>query len=304
MRLEWLEDILAVAATGSFREAAERRHLTQSAFSRRIQHIEDQIGAELFDRTRKPVHLHDHVAGQHEQIEHAARLLRQLQADLRRGGHMAANKLIITSQHSLTTSLTPAIIKEIGTHRDDIFIRLRSANLTDCFSQLLSQQADILIVYRLPGQPHPIVESYVESITVGADRFIPVIAPEAAIARQAGPMGRDLPYVAYPAGVFFGGVFEREILPKFRDASRLAPKAETALTHASQEMAQMGIGIAWVPESLARPAVDTGRLADLSDRLPACRLEVTAVRLVGDPTPTERAVWDRLTAFYGEGSPP
>lgn len=42
MCLEWLEDILGVAETGSFSEAAERRHLTQSAFSRRIRNIEDQ----------------------------------------------------------------------------------------------------------------------------------------------------------------------------------------------------------------------------------------------------------------------
>ncbi|MGB3147248.1 MAG: LysR family transcriptional regulator, partial [Paracoccaceae bacterium] len=35
MRLEWLEDILAIAETGSFAVAAERRHRTQSAFSRR-----------------------------------------------------------------------------------------------------------------------------------------------------------------------------------------------------------------------------------------------------------------------------
>lgn len=40
MRLEWPDDILAVAETGSFSEAAERRHLTQSAFSRRIGSIE------------------------------------------------------------------------------------------------------------------------------------------------------------------------------------------------------------------------------------------------------------------------
>jgi DNA-binding transcriptional LysR family regulator len=40
MRLEWLDDILAVAQTGSFSEAAQKRHLTQSAFSRRIRTIE------------------------------------------------------------------------------------------------------------------------------------------------------------------------------------------------------------------------------------------------------------------------
>ena len=43
MRLEWLEDILAIAQTGSFSGAAERRNLTQSAFSRRIRQIEDYL---------------------------------------------------------------------------------------------------------------------------------------------------------------------------------------------------------------------------------------------------------------------
>lgn len=297
MRLEWLEDILAVAETGSFSEAAERRHLTQSAFSRRIRNIEDQVGAELFDRSRKPVHLHDHVEAQRDQIALVARLLRQLQADLRRGGRMAENKLILTSQHSLTTSFTPSIIREIGMRRRDIFIRLRSANLTDCFAQLLSRQAAILIVYRLPGQQHPILETYVESFTLGADRFIPVIAPDAPAAKGAGDAQADLPYVAYPADVFFGAVFERQILPTFHDAMTLAPKAETALTLASLEMAQMGVGVAWVPESLARPSLAAGRLTDLSDGLPHCALEVTAVRLVDDPTPVEAAVWAQLTAY-------
>ena len=44
MRIEWLQDILAVARTGSFAQAAQQRNLTPSAFSRRIQGIEDHLG--------------------------------------------------------------------------------------------------------------------------------------------------------------------------------------------------------------------------------------------------------------------
>ncbi|MCB2102451.1 MAG: LysR family transcriptional regulator, partial [Rhodobacterales bacterium] len=36
MELSWLEDFVALAETGSFSRAAERRNLTQPAFSRRI----------------------------------------------------------------------------------------------------------------------------------------------------------------------------------------------------------------------------------------------------------------------------
>ena len=54
MNLSWLEDFLALAATGSFSRAAAARHLTQPAFSRRIRALEEWLGAELFDRSAQP----------------------------------------------------------------------------------------------------------------------------------------------------------------------------------------------------------------------------------------------------------
>ena len=57
MRLEWIRDLLAVMEGGSLARAAERRFVTQSAFTRRIRLIEDSLGAELFDRSRKPLEM-------------------------------------------------------------------------------------------------------------------------------------------------------------------------------------------------------------------------------------------------------
>jgi DNA-binding transcriptional LysR family regulator len=142
MRLEWLEDLLAVAETGSFSEAASRRHLTQSAFSRRIRSIEDHVGVELFDRTRKPVQLRPGTLDQHERIRQVAQTLRQLELDLKRSGSGLENRIVLASQHALTTSLTPALVQRIRTLPGDIQVRLRSANLDQCFGLLLACQAD------------------------------------------------------------------------------------------------------------------------------------------------------------------
>ena len=57
MKLEWLEDLLAVIDQGSLSKAAVARHLTQPAFSRRVRAIEGYLGCELFDRDRKPLQL-------------------------------------------------------------------------------------------------------------------------------------------------------------------------------------------------------------------------------------------------------
>ena len=56
MRLEWIDDILAVLESGSLARAAEKRSLTQSAFTRRVRLIEDSIGAELLRRLGNLIH--------------------------------------------------------------------------------------------------------------------------------------------------------------------------------------------------------------------------------------------------------
>jgi LysR family transcriptional regulator, hypochlorite-specific transcription factor HypT len=305
MRLEWLEDILAVADLGSFSEAAKRRRLTQSAFSRRIQNIEDFVGAELFDRSRKPVQLHPAIDDQKERIADVILTLRQLTETLRRGERKPGNRIVLASQHALTTALTPGLIRALQAQNATLHIRLRSANLDDCFALLLSRQADIALIYRLPGDDRPVEADYIDTMQLGADRLIPVFAKaqgaDLAVQMAAG----DLPYVAYPDEVFLGEVMARRLLPGLPDRLRPTPKVETALTLAALELASAGIGVAWVPASLAAAQIADGRLADLSQMLPVAELIVMAVRLAGNIGKTEAEVWAQLGTMRGsEGEAP
>jgi len=57
MDLDWLEDFAALAEHGNFSRAAEMRHVSQPAFSRRIKALEDWIGVPLFSRGAQGVTL-------------------------------------------------------------------------------------------------------------------------------------------------------------------------------------------------------------------------------------------------------
>ena len=83
-------------------------------------------------------------------------------------------------------------------------------------------------------------------------------------------------------------------MAQLRGTVQVSARAETALTLAALELAAVGIGVAWVPASLARARIAAGALADLSDRLPICVLSVTAVRLAGVTGPAQSAVWAQL----------
>ena len=78
--------------------------------------------------------------------------------------------------------------------------------------------------------------------------------------------------------------------------TRPIPKAETALTLAAVELAAVGVGVAWVPMSLAQGRIAEGSLVDLSSDLPSCQLDVTSVRLFGNPWPVADSVWSEILA--------
>lgn len=292
MRLEWLEDILAIAETGSFSGAAERRRLTQSAFSRRVQQIESYIGVELFDRAHKPIRMRPTTLAQSEQIVQLTLALRQLVVDLRRGDRLSSNKVVLACQHSLTTVRLPQLLRQFADPANDVHVRLRSANLDECTGLLLSRQADIAIVFRLPNEAGDFNDDFIEVIVIGSDRFLPVF--NTALPLDTDGKLRELPVIAYPSEVFFGTVMDRRILPFLDPGIDYVPKVETALTLAAVEMAAEGVGVAWVPASLAQAHITSGRLVELSAVLPACDLDISAMRLEGSASEAANGFWNRL----------
>lgn len=289
MRLTWIDDILAVAETGSLSLAAERRGLTQPAFSRRLQAIEQHLGVELFDRSRKPMRLRPPTLERREEMAALAARLRQLVEDLRREQRSSANRIVISSQHALTTFFAPSLIRRLEHDSADIFVRLRSANLDGCHAQLFGRRADIALVYRSDGLRSEFesgVERYLDALVVGSDRLVPVGTPD--ILRE------PLPLVSYPSEVYLGRLLDTVVLPGLRATVAVQPKVETALTLAALALAEHGLGVAWVPRSLAAGRVAGARLRDLSEHLPAADLDIVALRLKGEIAPAEARVWSIL----------
>ncbi|GIX29568.1 MAG: transcriptional regulator [Porticoccaceae bacterium] len=105
MDAQLLEAFLAVAETGSFSAAAERILITQPAVSKRIAQLEAQLGARLFDRLGRTVHLTE--AGR-ALLPRAERILLEMRA---------AREAIRDLSGRVAGSLRLAISHHIGLHR-------------------------------------------------------------------------------------------------------------------------------------------------------------------------------------------
>ncbi|WP_297544153.1 LysR substrate-binding domain-containing protein [Roseovarius sp.] len=289
MRLEWLDDILAVADAGSLARAAEIRHVSQSAFTRRLRAIEEALGVPLFDRRRKPVVLLPDIEAQSGEMRALATQLRHLRESLMQSA--GARGLTLACQHAITTTHSPAIVS-ILTAQGGRPVRVRSDNREECLLRLLSGEADLAVVYAVPEIAPLTLNRSFEQVLLGRERLRPVAAPRLA-------QGNDLPFIGYPADVFLGQIMARTILPRIPAHRVLRRRAETALTLAAHEYARRGIGVAWLPEDMVQRDLDEGRLVPLDQTLPEQEMELWMIRLSERNDDGWAHDWSRLVAALG-----
>lgn len=296
MRHDWLDDLLAILDSGSVSAAAQIRNLTQPAFSRRLKALEQVLGVEIVHRARRPATATALLRRNEARIREAAMIQRELIADLRRESRQGENRLVLASQHAITTSFAPRLVKSL-TARNDVQVRLRSANRNECFVLLLTRQADLALIYEVTGERRETEREFVDSRRIHEERLIPVCAAAQAETFASGALPEELPIIAYPGDVFLGDVLNGKVLAALAPETKIRQVAVTALTLAALQMSKSGVGLAWLPESLAADELARSTLADLSEVLPTASITLVAMRLSGEHSPLEEKVWAALEGF-------
>ena len=157
IELRLLKALVAIAETGSFSKAGKRLHLSQPALSHQIKALEDQVGAELFQRKSSPFKLSpagDRLLATAYDVE---RLIRQSERDLARIVAGKAGQLRIAVEcHSCFDWLMPSM-DAFRESWADIEMGLVSGFQPDPVILLNEDLADLVIVShakRRPGVVH------------------------------------------------------------------------------------------------------------------------------------------------------
>ncbi|MGB7195429.1 LysR family transcriptional regulator [Collimonas pratensis] len=140
-----LQHMLALAAEGSFARAAERSHLSQSAFSRSIQALEKELDLVLFERTPKAVLL---TSSGRVVARHAQNLLSDTRAfmrdvDLLKGGEYGEISFGLSSFPS--GILLPSLLTQFMETHPKISVRTYVAGADQLLRQLQAEQIDFFV---------------------------------------------------------------------------------------------------------------------------------------------------------------
>ena len=157
MDITLAKTFLAIADTGSFVEAAERLHVTQSTVSSRIKALEDLLGRSLFERSKAGATLtaagqqfHKHALALVRVWEHA-RLEVQL-AETHRD-HMA-----VGGQPSLWEGLLLPWLAWMRANLPDIAVTALNGSSTSLMDRLVDGTLDLAIMYRPTNRPGLVIE--------------------------------------------------------------------------------------------------------------------------------------------------
>jgi DNA-binding transcriptional LysR family regulator len=244
-----------IARTGSFAAAARELGKVPSALTYSVRQLEESLDALLFDRSSRQAQLTD--AGR-ELLHEGRRLLQEMHAVASRVRRVAGGwetELSISVEDILSPTTVFELVEAFCQDHGDAGtrLRIRSDVLAGTWEALVSGQVELAIgvsgEHRNPGS--------IELRELGEMPFIYCVAPHHMLAAVAEPLD-DAELVHHRA------------VAVADTAQRLAPltvnllPGQDVLTvptmRAKLEALVRGLGCGYLPEPMARPLVEAGRL--------------------------------------------
>ncbi len=300
MELEWFEDFLSVARTGSFSRSAEERSLTQPAFSRRIRALELALGVTLIDRSSYPTRLTPAGRLFRDTAADALRLVYAVRDELRGAASAPRDFLSFSAMHSIAVAFFPHWLRRLEPTLGPLNSRVTADNMHNCVQQLIDGNCDFLLCYAHPAMPIVLEPDRYPYRVLGQDRLIPVAAGVSggkARFRLPGSEATPLPYLGYAAGSFLRRAVDH-VLERNDPRPALQLRHENALADALKAMAMAGHGVAWLPESLAEPDLERRRLVLAGGPDWALPLEVRLYKAAATTRPEAATLWSFLEPDY------
>ena len=303
METKWLEDFVSLAETRSFSRSAQLRHVTQPAFSRRIQALEAWTGIDLVDRSSYPTRLTP--AGETFYAQ-ALEILGAVQAtrNMMRSHQAAGQDMIeFAVPHTLAFTFFPQWLLDLRPHFGAVKTRVIALNVHDAVMRLAEGGCALLIAYHHPAQPIQLGAERYEMLSLGSETLAPYAKPDADGQPQfplPGAPGQRVPFLSYGPGAYMARLVEL-ILKQAAQVPPLEPIYETDMAEGLKAMAVEGHGLAFLPVSSVRKELKARRLVPAA---PSGSFELTMeVRIYRERPESARhvkagaqALWDFLKA--------
>jgi DNA-binding transcriptional LysR family regulator len=293
-----LEAFLEVARLGSMRAAARSLHLGQPALSARIVALESDVGARVFERTKRGVRLT--LAGR-ALVPHAERALEAIEAGrsaVRQVEQGDEGELVIAAASALNASVVPELVARFRRYHPGVHLYVHTGSSERIVESVVFGSAQLGLLRESAPSRDPrlaVTPLYEESLVLTARPEHPFVA-EGPI-----PLARlgDATLVFYDRGSD-----DYDAAQSLLKAGGVTPYGviEVDSVDTARRLTERGLGVAFLPSTSAVPEIEAGRLAAvaISDVTPVRRRVVALERAEPStwaPMETMRGLLESVASF-------
>lgn len=247
-----LSMLQTIATTGSFAAAARAMGVVPSALTYRVRQIEDALDVLLYDRSSRQARLTEAGA---ELLREGSRLLSEIDAVANRVKRVATGwepQLTVAVDSIISKATVMELCESFFALNPPTRIKLRDETLSGTLAALTSGQADLAL-----GVPESTNYAGIHGEPLGDVSFVYAVAPHHPLATAAEPLTDELirqhravavaDTIVRGNGLTFGLLGGQDVF--------------TVATMQAKLDAQLrGLGGGFVPVSMARSFIETGRL--------------------------------------------
>lgn len=300
MELGWLEDFVSLANTGSFSKAAEHRHVSQSAFSRRIHSLENWLGTTLIDRHSHPITLTDAGTQLIATADLVISTLYKTREDFGYRENTRFPPLSMGVAHHLAIHFVPKWLQDIAPCLGDRKIQLVTGLKAGLgFIELLKVgELDLLLAYGGSVSNHDHDSGMFESLVLGHGELVPVCKTDLIDDQNYRfPTRPDqpVPYISLMPGSAFANLANRESTRRACPI-HLKPVIETGAVETVKALVLEGFGIAWLPRRAIRKELELGMVSELFDESRRIPFTIELFRCSANTKQEIIVLWDKLKA--------
>jgi len=299
MNQQSLEDLLAFIELRNITLAAQRRNVSQPAYSRRLKAIEESENTQLVDRSGRPSVPTKVLIAMKYEIETALLSLQKVSKGFTADTQFK-DTITLASVHSLSSGCLPVAIQRVEALIAQSDIRIHSANQDICFQMLMTEQVSAMLAYEKADQPLQAPLDLVDKTIISSDLLVPVCSPK--FKPKLDKMiqeDQSIPLISYPADVFLGRVISNEVLT--RSPYQYSQKFLAGMSGVVLNAIIVGLGVGWIPASIIRDEVKNNDLVLLDDEgFERVDLIVSMLQLRRKKTPEMSQFWEQLSKAIHE----
>ena len=247
MDLRQLEILQAIAETGSFTACGRKLHVSQSAISRQVLLLEEELGEPLFLRIGRKVRMTPAGESLVQLGERVFQDMRETVSGIIDDTRTLRGRLRLAGGMTVCLYVLPLLLRHLKRVYPELDVRLTVATVGRSVDEIRAGRVDVGLLTL------PVEESDLVTVPVLREELLVVTMPTHPLARKKRIQPKDL--AGEPFVLFEAGSATRRVIDSFFVTEKMEPRVvmDTENVEILKAMVKTGLGISIVPyQAIAR----------------------------------------------------